>query len=503
MQNNSLTFDHTGKSLVNGRSALIEESELLRGGWVRQKSQKRIYQRLLATLNNMDEKNNILSEIKIKLSNLDSRNLAQISSEFEYQYLFSELTLNNREYIENVCEILKKLFDASQPGEIQQKYSTYISMLIDHEDTVIRSLVLCEVLRGMSDVLIVSELTENTSLLSAVIKRIVDDDLAVAKCAMLIIKEVGRKVDDLRTLYMCQLLPNFRKELFKNDVANFRIFEIVIDIAKSSNIGWRAVIDSGLLMELINILDNDDVLLQLNALEAMTELALTEEGIRYLEEQQVFQILIQKMEEVNLNPWAKLLIPGLMKFFGTVAQYRPHDIFSKYPIVVTALFDIIDNGDQDILGIAFDTLGHICTSVEGKYVMQTLGESMFCALRKIVEDIHKMPTALKIRDMVVSLCHQPFCDIRQAGFELLAVVASQRWGQEYIASCAGLTEFLLDRNAEAFKECKEAKYEVIKRLVQSEEFIFTAEIMQKFMQFLTEGPFFVETNTKVAVEGAL
>lgn len=105
--------------------------------------------------------------------------------------------------------------------------------------------------------------------------------------------------------------------------------------------------------------------------------------------------------------------------------------------------------------------------------------------------------------MVVGLCRQPFADIRQAGLEVLAVLASQLWGQECISTYPGLVEFLLDRNSESFKECKEAKYEVVKRLIEAEPDIFDADTMQKFKDFVTQGPFYVDINTEVAVEGGL
>ena len=354
---------------------------------------------------------------------------------------------------------------------------------------------------------------------------------------MCVMKEIGKNSNGLQILYTGELIRSFARLLVKNDTISFRIYEVIVDVAKSSKEGLEASAQSGFLNSLFDILESEDILLQVNALEILTQLALTEEGLSYLEQQDVVRKLVQKIAQANENPLSNLLIPGLMKFFGNVACYWPNEIFSKYPIVVSALFEVIESGDQTILGVALDTLGHVSMCVEGKYALQALGDAMPCALKKIAEIIQRMPTTLRIRGlnnlalilaiqkveqdnrilsltkswfdslcddplgMIVALCRQPFADIRQAGLEVMAVLASQIWGQEYISSYPGLVEFLLDRNIESFKECKEAKYEVVKQLVEAEQDIFDANTMQRFREFVNQGPHYVDINTEVAIEG--
>lgn len=438
-----------------------------------------------------------------------------------------------------MCDILKTLFALLKPGEVYERYSTELSQLITHSDALVRSVALHEILGIASNPQKISSLLTDTSLLVAIINRIADDNLMVAKYAMSTMKEVGKNVNGLQIIYTGELLRSFARLLVKNDIVSFRIYEVVVDIAKSSKEGLEISARSGFLNSLLDLLENNDILLQVNALEILTQLALTEEGLSYLEQQEVLTKLVQKIAQANENPLSNLLIPGLMKFFGNVARHWPNEIFSKYPVVVSALFEVIEGEDQAILAVALDTLGYVSMSAEGKYALQALGEAMPCALKRIAEIIQKMPTALRIRglnslalildvqiaeqdnrilsltkswfdslcdeplDMIVTLCRQPFADIRQACLEVLAVVASQVWGQEYISTYPGLVEFLLDRNIETFKECKEAKYEVVKQLSQAEQDIFDASTVQKLKEFVDQGPFYVEINTEIAIEGGL
>lgn len=423
-----------------------------------------------------------------------------------------------------------------EPGYVHQHYQNEILHLISHSNVLVKNLILEELLRTASNCL--SQLIADHDLLVAITEKVADDELSVAQNAMLILKKIGETPIGLKILYSGIILRTIAKLLTKNDIITFRIYEIVIDIAKNSKIGLDASIQSGFLQSLITILENDDELIQLNALEALTNLALSEDGLKYLEEQDVLVKLAEKIAHANETPLSNLFIPGLMKFFGHVSRFRPNEIFSKYPIVISALFDVIENGDENILASALDTLGHIATTIEGKYALQNLDDNIMRALKKISEVIKKMPTYFRLcglnnltlilnvkkseqdnrivsltkswfdaldeepLKMLIELCKQPFADIRQASLQLLGVVASQVWGQEYIASFPGLIEFLLDRNVESFKECKEAKYEVVKNLSNSVDNIFDTNTMQKFVDYVNNGPFYIETYTEVAIDGA-
>ncbi|XP_017881205.1 26S proteasome non-ATPase regulatory subunit 5 [Ceratina calcarata] len=491
----------------------------------------------LNELNNVEEKKDILSEIKIKLGSLNNREAEQISRNLDFGLLFAQLTSDDREYANDVCNVLKTLFGILELGDVYERYSSELSQLIIHSDPAVRSLALHQILSVVSDPRKISLLLRDTNLLVAVINRIGDDSLMVSKCAACIMKEIGRHPNGLQILYTGELLRSFARLLTKNDVVSFRVYEVVVDVARSSKEGLEASARSGFLNSLFEILESEDILLQVNALEILSQLALTEEGLSYLEQQEVLRKLVQKIAQANENPLSNLLIPGLMKFFGNVARHWPNEIFSKYPAVVSALFEVIESADQTILGVALDTLGQVSVRPEGKYALQALGNAMPSALRKIAEVIQRMPTTLRIRGleslalildvpkpeqdnrilsltkswfdsmcddplgMIVALCRQPFADIRQAGLQVLAVLASQVWGQEYVSSYPGLVEFLLDRNVESFKECKEAKYEVVKRLAEGEQDVFDPDTMRRFREFASQGPHYVEISTEVAIEG--
>lgn len=70
-----------------------------------------------------------------------------------------------------------------------------------------------------------------------------------------------------------------------------------------------------------------------------------------------------------------IFVTGLIKFFGNVAQSWPKEVFADYPNMVTTLFEMFDNPDLVLLGVAMETVGYIGTSVEGKYMLESQGVS--------------------------------------------------------------------------------------------------------------------------------
>ncbi|KAL6265110.1 hypothetical protein P5V15_005200 [Pogonomyrmex californicus] len=492
----------------------------------------------LFTLNNVEEKKNVLTNFKAKFGTLDNNEAEQIARGMRYELIYPLLTSNDGEVIEQICDILTILFSILEPGELYDRYPVESATLITNEDANVRLLVLREFMRIALHPEKIFYFCKDTTLLISIVNRIGDNNLNVAQCAMSIIKKVGENPNILRMLYNGMLLRTFAK-LLQDDTVSFRIYEVIVYIASTSQDGLEVSAESGFLNSLINLLENEDILLQLNALEMLTQLAVSKNGLNYLEQQEVISKLVQRIAQVDENPLSNLLIPGLMKFFGKIAYHWHNELLSKYPVVVSTLFNVIDSEDQTILAPALDTLGYVCANVEGKYALQALGNAMPSVLKKIAEIIKEMPTDLRIRalnslalilkvnkdeqdnkillltkqwfnslcddplGMIVAICRQPFADIRRAGLEVLAVISSQVWGQIYISTYPGLVEFLLDRNIEAFKECKDVKYEIVECLSQAERNIFDADTMQKFKQFVKEGPFFVDVNTEVAIESAL
>ncbi|KAK0097372.1 hypothetical protein PV326_002237 [Microctonus aethiopoides] len=490
----------------------------------------------LNIINDEIEKKDELDLIEIKLKSLTTLELDNAASNIDLGRLFSHITSispNDRLIIDRFCGILNVLFAALSPNEIFQQYSSELVQHLSHHDSAVKKLVLNQFVRMADEKH--PQLLTNVDLLNKIVEAISDNDIGVAQIAMGIIKKIGIEPNSTNLLYSGLLLRTIAKMVVKNDAASFRVYDVIIHIAKSSERCLQASINSGLIDSLINMLDNEDVLLQLNALDALGDLAVSDGGLNYMEQRELLSNLDRKIARASEDPFSNLLIPGLMKFFGNIAKNHPNDIFTKYPRIIGALFDIFEAADDMIILMnALDTLGHIASTVEGKYALDNLHDAMPSVMKKMKNFISNMPTEVRLRALdslasilhvdqgnhnnrillltkswfdllhddpvlyIVEFCKQPFIDIRLSSMKVLLEIATQYWGQEYIANHPGLMEFLMNRRAETDSQCKIIKYEIVKALTTAD--CFDATTIEQLKQYVLAGPLAIDIDTEVATE---
>lgn len=185
---------------------------------------------------------------------------------------------------------------------------------------------------------------------------------------------------------------NLEVALENDDVVRCRVYNVAIQVARKSAILLEKT--DFILKRAVEDLQSTDILLQLNVLEILSDLALESHGLTYIENKGVFAFLIKKIEKIEDDPMSAILIPALMKFFGNVAYIHPSKIFKDYPIVINSLFDCLLSEDNRLLKPGYETLGHLSTSCEGKIALD--GEKIGEILKNIVESIPSHPTDLKI-----------------------------------------------------------------------------------------------------------
>ena len=93
------------------------------------------------------------------------------------------------------------------------------------------------------------------------------------------------------------------------------------------------------------------------------------------------------LDDGQNHPFASILVPGLVKFFGAkhvaVAQYtsifinisgnlahtRPRQVMMEYPSFVSSLAAMAESEDPVAQAIALETVGYIGVSLEGKVLL--------------------------------------------------------------------------------------------------------------------------------------
>ena len=76
-------------------------------------------------------------------------------------------------------------------------------------------------------------------------------------------------------------------------------------------------------------------------------------------------------------------VSGLVKFWGNVTHLKPRDILTRYPSLVSALVNMVQSEDSSHKIVAFETIGYIGVSLEGKSALHNLGNIMLDWLDKL------------------------------------------------------------------------------------------------------------------------
>ena len=85
---------------------------------------------------------------------------------------------------------------------------------------------------------------------------------------------------------------------------------MIVDMSCVSTMAMEKCAEAGVLQQLVSEMRKDDILVQLNCLEMLSDLAQEEHGLAYLDKQGVVRRFEDMMSELQANPLATFLLPG-------------------------------------------------------------------------------------------------------------------------------------------------------------------------------------------------
>jgi 26S proteasome non-ATPase regulatory subunit 5 len=185
---------------------------------------------------------------------------------------------------------------------------------------------------------------------------------------------------------------------------------------------------------------------------------------RYLDSSGV----LSKMDELLLTcrdePFAQELIPGLVKFFGNIAHLRPRQVLVQHPAFLRTLFDMADLPDRTQRAIAFETIGYIGESLEGKASLAELGNRFTDCLDKLEALIRDGPTETRVSGMN-TLASLVKLDKEHQTEELLSL--TECWYRQVLSGRGGQPMgFLAGMVKLPFPDLRLAAYQVLNNIAQ-------------------------------------
>ncbi|XP_033121954.1 26S proteasome non-ATPase regulatory subunit 5-like isoform X2 [Anneissia japonica] len=458
-----------------------------------------------------------LSQLKTAVYILQLKELKDIVKTLPLNHIFAKLHVSSSNELKISKAILDRLLECLEPDVIYSQFRDEILSGLCHQDDDIMILCLTQIKRYVNCGDAIDNLICDIGLLQAVIRCLGVESLAVAKVASSILSAVGNYPVGIGVMFANPLLEEFKENMKKTDVVRYRVYDVVTSIAVSNPDAF----DNGNLSDILHMLmsevTKDDILVQMNSIEMISSLAVTKNGLSYLE---------------------KHGIVALIKFFGSLACHDPKEICEKHRTFLKTTFDLLGTEDAVVRGVVVDTIGIIASSLEGKFALNKQGECMRDVMKQLGHMIKHPPIEVKKRaliclvnifsiaveqqnddvlsmlenwfclidssplDIILSICQQPFQELRCPALAIINAIANQSWGQALLNLQPGFKEYLLDRSTENEKSGKVAKYKIVETLVETSTTCsyFGSPYYIKLKKFKNEGPFYVQTETEVAVQ---
>lgn len=190
----------------------------------------------------------------------------------------------------------------------------------------------------------------HSNMMIALVNCLECEETGVATTATnILLKLLPKAIDDK------SIKNRLKQILCGKDLVRCRVYELGVKLSQASVENHEKF--NFILEQLVADIDTDDILLKLNILYLISDLAQTDYGHVYMENKAVFAKVLREIELLDENPFKTILVPGYLKFFGHIATVQPAKIIQGFSGMINSLFDCILDENVSALPVAFDTFG--------------------------------------------------------------------------------------------------------------------------------------------------
>lgn len=245
------------------------------------------------------------------LLNSPSYSLREVAPHIPAYLLFGCLNTKNEEQILLSKGILKKLLSVEKADALITHYHDFVIEGLNHPVFDVRELCLSELERCSSSMNGLLALLDNVDVLVYTSRALSDENLSCAKLATKTLVNTAKHESGLELLFQHQIQSELEALLMKKDVIRFRVYELIVIIQALSDRALECCKRSGVLEKLTKELDGDDVLLRLNCVELLTQMADSgKNGLMFVEESGITTRLNNMLLSAEADPLMSLMLPS-------------------------------------------------------------------------------------------------------------------------------------------------------------------------------------------------
>ena len=186
----------------------------------------------------------------------------------------------------------------------------------------VRELCLSELERCSATINGLEALLDNVDVLVYTVRALSDENLSCAKLATKTLVNTAKHDSGLELLFQHQIKSEFEALLLKKDVIRFRVYELIVTIQALSDKAFEYCKRCGMLEKLGKELDGDDMLLRLNCIELLTQMADSgKNGLMFAEEIGVVKRLYNLLLSGDADPLMSLMLPSKCLELRILSKY--------------------------------------------------------------------------------------------------------------------------------------------------------------------------------------
>lgn len=249
------------------------------------------------------------------LLNSPSFGLRELAPYISVHLLFGCLSTTNEEQILLCKGILKKLLSLEKADAVITHYHDFVIEGLNHPQFEVREFCLGELERCSTSINGLLALLDNVDILVYTARALSDENLTCVKLATNTLINTAKHDSGLEILFQHQIQSEFDELLTKKDVIRFRVYELMVSVQALSERAFKSCRNSGVLEKLTKELDGDDILLRLNCIELLTQLADSgKNGLMFVEDSGIVRRLNNLLISAETDPLMSLMLPSKICF---------------------------------------------------------------------------------------------------------------------------------------------------------------------------------------------
>ena len=516
---------------------------------IREKLTERIQQLEKGDNENFGE---ILADVNALLISANHRDVQQVTNHMNLARLFdrfNSLSVDDELFTEELLRVFGMFLESLPLNDIFVKYNDQILQGLQSSNMTICNIWTQKVVKPLfTNEGLMKNISKSSisiiPILTAVIELLPNPSTSIASAShdiCVITAKIFRQ--EFFSPQVLDCLKGLKTKNFQTEKEAeqflIRFYELIVDIAASSQLLLDMLEASGLLKKMVEESQqkiNSDPLVAMNFIKILTDLASKPHGLEFVKNStDLLPLMGKKIETIDTEDLlGSLILPGCINFFIRIAQTNMSILLTEYPQVLNKLTEYCRQqraGNPELQLLAIESVAFLCQSNEGK---SSLADRMSIFLDTIVMMVNGSHNDLKSRaiialneimqvngsdpgnkateltkiwyvhldssdcglDRFMKFVLEPFIDVRIPAINFIRILATSLWGQKLLSEYPGFLDYLLDRSTETCKEGRDAKFEIVCELAMSPfvRISFPPESVLRIRGYLKDGPINKEVN---------